>query len=213
MGMKIYYAFVDKSGSTAPTETSHILVIAVLGTEEPIDIRRVIHRFQKKNSSSLPSGELKARKLEPAKVKKVLDKLAQSPIQIVAVIVDPIILNHPPQDPEDIYRWAVSRAVYFMVERYPNVEIVLDRRYTKEPLRFELEKAIRKEITGIPDQYVLIRQDNSSQRKELQAVDFLAWAFFQKYEKNDAQYYDLIAPLVVKEEWLSKQLWDTRQIE
>lgn len=78
--------------------------MAVLGTEEPNDIRRVIHRYQKKNSTSLPSGELNARKLEPAKVKKVLGKLAQSLIQIVAVIVDPFILNHPPQDPEDIYR-------------------------------------------------------------------------------------------------------------
>ena len=210
--MQIYYAFVDESGSTAPTETSHILVVAALGAEAPIAIRRVVHRFQKKYCSSLPSGELKARKLEPAKVKQVLGKLAQSPIQIVAVIVDPFILHHPPQDPEDIYRWAVSRAVYHMVERHPGVEIVLDRRYTKELLRFELEKTIRKAIIGIQDQVVLIRHDDSSRRKELQAVDFLAWAFFQKYEKNDCQYYDLIAPLVVKEEWLSKQLWDARQI-
>jgi hypothetical protein len=212
MNMKIYFAFIDESGSTASSDTSHILVVAVLGTEEPIDIRRVIHRFQKKNKTSLPSGELKARKLEPLKVKKVLGRLAQSPIQIVAVIVDPYILNHPPQDPEDIYRWAVARAVYLIVERYPSVEIVLDRRYTKEELRFELEKAIRQAIIDIPEQYVLIRHDDSSQRKELQAVDFLAWAFFQKYEKNDPQYYDLIAPLVIKEEWLSKKLWETRQI-
>jgi len=208
---KIYYAFVDESGSTTPTETSHILVVAVLGTGEPIDIRKVIRQFQKKGRPNFPSEELKARKLEPAEIKEVLGKLAQSPIQIVAVIVGPTILNHPPQDPEDIYRWAVSRAVFYMVERYPSLEIVLDRRYTKESLRFELEKAIRKAIIGIPDQYVLIRQEDSSQQKELQAVDLLAWAFFQKYEKNDPQYYDLIAPLVIKEEWLSKQLWDTRQ--
>jgi hypothetical protein len=211
--MKLYYAFVDESGSTASTETSHFLVVAVFGTEEPLDIRRVIRRYRKKNKGSLPSGELKARKLEPTSVKEVLGKLAQSPIQIMAVIVDPFILNHPPQDPEDIYRWAVSRAVYSMVERYPRIEIVLDRRYTKESLRFELEKAIRRAITGISEQYVLIRQDDSSQREELQAVDFLAWAFFQKYEKNDSQYYDLIAPLVIKEDWLSKQQWDARQIK
>jgi len=207
----MHYAFVDESGSTAPTETSHLLVVAVLGTEEPISIRRVIHRFQKKLNTSLPAGEIKAGKLEPAKIKKVLGKLAQSPIQIVAVIVDPYILNHPPSDPEDIYRWAVSRAVYHMVERYPSVEIILDRRYTKESLRFELEKSIRQSLTGISGQYVLIRHDDSSERKELQAVDFIAWAFFQKYEKNDSQYYDLISPLVFKEEWLSKQLWDTRR--
>jgi len=211
--MRIYYAFVDESGSTATTDTSHILVVAVLATEEPDSIRRAIRQYQKKNRSSLPSGELKARKLAAAQVKQVLGILAQSPIQIVAVIVDPFILDHPPKDPEDIYRWAVSRAVYHVVERYPMVEIVMDRRYTKESLRFELEKAIRQAITSIPEQYVLIRQDDSSQRKELQAVDFLAWAFFQKYEKNDAQYYNLIAPLVIEEEWLSKQKWDSMPIK
>jgi len=131
----------------------------------------------------------------------------------VAVIVDPFVLDHPPQDPEDIYRWAVSRAVYHVVERYPGVEIILDRRYTKEALRFELEKAIRQAIIDIPQQYVLIRQDDSSQREELQAVDFVAWAFFQKYEKNDSHYYDLISSLVIKEEWLKKQLWDSRRIK
>jgi Protein of unknown function (DUF3800) len=208
---QIYYAFVDESGSTALSETSHILVVAVLGTGEPVEIRKVIRQFQKKDKPNLLSGELKARKLKPATIKKVLGQLAQSPIQIVAVIVDPTILSHPSQDSEEIYRWAVSCAVFYMVERYPSLDIVLDRRYTKEPLRFELEKAIRKAIIGIPDQYVLIRQEDSSQQKELQAVDFLAWAFFQKYEKNDPQFYDLIAPLVIKEEWLSKQQWDSRQ--
>jgi len=76
MTMKIYYAFIDESGGTAPTETSHILVVAVIGTNDPVDIKRIIHRFQKRNSTSLPSGELKARKLEPDKIKKVLGKLA-----------------------------------------------------------------------------------------------------------------------------------------
>lgn len=210
MVLKIFYAFVDESGSTAPTETSHILVIAVLGTENPVDIGRVIHRIQKKNGASLPSGEIKARKLATAVIKKVLGKLAKTAIQIVAVIVDPYVLDHPSEDPEDIYRWAVSRAVYHLVERYPNVEIVLDRRYTKELLRYELEKAIRQAITDIPEQYVLIRHEDSSRRRELQAVDCVAWAFFQKYEKGDCQYYDLIAPLILKEELLSKQLWETR---
>jgi hypothetical protein len=208
---QIYYAFVDESGSTALSETSHILVVAVLGTGEPVEIRKVIRQFQKKDKPNLLSGELKARKLKPTTIKKVLGRLAQSPIQIVAVIVDPTILSHPPQDSEEIYRWAVSCAVFYMVERYPSLDIVLDRRYTKEPLRFELEKAIRKAIIGIPGQYVLIRQEDSSQQKELQAVDFLAWAFFQKYEKNDPQFYDLIASLVIKEEWLNKQQWDTWQ--
>jgi hypothetical protein len=144
------------------------------------------------------------------KTREILGKLAQLPVRIIAVIIDPYVLHHPPEDPEEIYRWAVSRAVFHLVERCPNVEIVLDRRYTKEPLRYELEKEIRRAITGIPRQVVLIRHGDSSQWRELQAIDFVAWAIFQKYEKHDCQFYDLIAPLVLKEEWLSKQQWDAR---
>ena len=211
MSPGLHYAFLDESGSTAATGASHLLVVCALATKTPAEIHKIIRRFQKKAGFSLPAGELKARKMEPAKIEKVLTGLAQAPIQIVAVIVDPYILAHPPQDPEDIYRWAVSLAVSHVVERYASVEIVLDRRYTKEALRFELEKAIRQALIGFPEQYVLIRQDDSSQRKELQAVDFVAWAFFQKYEKNEARYHDLIARLVIKEEWLSKELWDARK--
>jgi len=43
----MYYAFVDESGSTASTETSHILVVAVIGTKELVTIHRIIHRFKK----------------------------------------------------------------------------------------------------------------------------------------------------------------------
>jgi hypothetical protein len=50
--MKVYYAIIDESGSTASTETSHFLVVAALVTEEPVAIRRIIHRLQKKNRSS-----------------------------------------------------------------------------------------------------------------------------------------------------------------
>ena len=38
----------------------------------------------------------------------------------------------------------------------------------------------------LPQKMVLIRQINSQMQRGLQAADFIAWAFFQKYEKTTA---------------------------
>ena len=74
-------------------------------------------------------------------------------------------------------------------------------------MRYQLEKAIRQEIAGLPQEYVLIRQEDSLLFKELQAVDFIAWAFFQKFERADDHFYELIAPRVVDLDVISKPIW------
>jgi hypothetical protein len=93
------------------------------------------------------------------------------------------------------------------VEHFPRVEICLDKRYTNEYLRYELEKHIRENLMDISPQLALIRQQSSYTRKELQAADAVAWAFFQKYERQDPLFYDVIASKVVAEELIEKRHW------
>lgn len=94
-----------------------------------------------------------------------------------------------------------------VVKKYPKVEIVLDRRYTKKHLRLLLEISIREEISNIPRQIVVIRQEDSISIKKLQAVDFIAWALYQKYEHNNVSFYEIISSLIIEEEIVSKQSW------
>jgi hypothetical protein len=108
---------------------------------------------------------------------------------------------------EVIYRQAVAKTVYKLVECYPRVNICLDRRYTNERHRFELESQIRESIQNLPQKVVLIRQENSTNRKELQAVDAIAWALFQKYERDNASFYDIISSRMVAEEIIREKDW------
>jgi len=116
-------------------------------------------------------------------------------------------LKLPLKDPEEIYRWTISRLISMVVKKYPKVEIVLDRRYTKKHLRLLLEISIREEISNIPRQIVVIRQEDSISIKKLQAVDFIAWALYQKYEHNNVSFYEIISSLIIEEEIVSKQSW------
>jgi hypothetical protein len=208
MSEPLHLAYIDEAGNVVPDGRSHILVVAALGMHKSPAIARIIRKAQKKAGSSQASGELKAKKEQSGRIEKLLAALAKQPIEIYAVIIDQQVLVHLPQDPEDVYRWAVARLAAKIVRRYPAVELILDRRYTKERLRYLLEKSIREQMMSLPQRYVMVRQQDSIACKELQAVDFIAWALFQKYERGDSRFYDRIAARVVEEELVTRSVWE-----
>jgi hypothetical protein len=211
MSEPILLAYIDEAGNVVPSDRDHILVVAALGVQKSPAIARIIRKAQKKVGSSLAAGELKAKKERSGRIEKLLAALAKEPIEIYAVIIDQQALEHRPNDPEDVYRWAVARLAAKIVRRHPAVELILDRRYTKEGLRYLLEKAIREQLVSLPQRYVMVRQEDSLGCKELQAVDFIAWAFFQKYERGEGRYYDRIAARVIEEELVTRPVWERSQ--
>jgi len=207
----VHFAYIDEAGNVAASRHNHILVVAALGIENSRTIARIIRKTQKKYGSSLASGELKAKKERASLTENLLTAFSKEPIEVFSVIINRQIIEHPPEDPEDIYRWSMARLISKLVKRYPNIEVVLDRRYTKEHLRYQLEKTIREGIINLPQQYMMIRQEDSVNTKELQAVDFIAWALFQKYERGECRFYDRIASTIIEEEWITRQIWEAAQ--
>ena len=74
-----------------------------------------------------------------------------------------------------------------------------------------LEKEIRERISDFHHQVVIIHQEDSIARKELQAADFISWAFFQKYERGDCQFYEIISGNVIIEKVIRDRLWKIPQ--
>ncbi|MCP4164666.1 MAG: DUF3800 domain-containing protein [Chloroflexi bacterium] len=105
------------------------------------------------------------------------------------------------------YREAVARLVAHCVARWPRIDLFLDKRYTKKSLRRELELVIREGVVHLPQEVVLIRQEDSRNSKGLQAVDFVAWAIYQKYEADDERFYAIIQDKIIVEETIQHHLW------
>ncbi|OGO74868.1 MAG: hypothetical protein A3K41_14510 [Chloroflexi bacterium RIFOXYD12_FULL_57_15] len=206
MDMTLHYAFIDESGTVGSTGT-HFLVVAVLTAVTPRDLELPVRRALKKYGRSLTKGEIKATHASVKTNLRMLEAIASHEVSIVAVIVDQQAIVRQPKDPEEIYRQAVARAIHILLEHFPRVEICLDKRYTNEILRYELEKHIRENLVDISPQLALIRQQSSHTRKELQAADAVAWAFFQKYERGNSRFYDVIASKVLLEELIAKKKW------
>jgi hypothetical protein len=203
----MHYAFIDESGTVGIEKGTHFLIIAVICGNQARDIEIPVRRAQKKFGTSLASGEMKANSSREAVILRLLRELVKEDIQIVVVVVDQKLVKRPPVDEEEIYRKAVSRAVYLLVERWPRIQICMDQRYTNSQFRFELEKRIREEIVDLPQKVVLIRQLNSQAQRGLQAADFIAWAFFQKYERADSRFVEVLASRVMQEELIVQKTW------
>jgi len=203
----MHYAFIDESGTVGLSGGTHFLVVALLSASQPRDIEMPVRRVLKKYGTSLSRGEIKAADYEEKAVARLLAAIARQDVSVYSTIVDQSVIVKPPDRLEEIYRRAVSNTVYHLVARYPRLNICLDRRYTNARHRFELETQIRETIQELPQKVVLIRQENSMSRKELQAVDAVAWAVFQKYERNNDVFYNIIAPRIVFEEMIREKDW------
>ncbi len=207
MSINTHYAFIDESGSVGAPRGSHYLVVGVLAVADPRDLVLPVSRALKKYGRNPAHGEMKASSASEKTNLRLLSAIALQNVSIVAVVVNQLVITLPPSDPEEIYRQTVARAVHHLVERFPSIEICMDKRYTNETLAYELEKQIRANLVDLPTQMVLIRQQSSHTRKELQAVDAVAWAFFHKYERGDPRFYEVIAHRVIVEDVVSQKKW------
>jgi len=199
MEIESVYAFIDESGTVGAKTGTRFLVVVSLSVNQPRALELTIRRAIKKYGSKIASGEIKAADFEERDILRLLREIEKEDITVVAVILDQGAIRRQPKKAEANYRRLVARAIRYLVQRSPRAEICIDKRYTNERLRYLLEKTIREEIADLP-QVVLIRQENSSSRKELQAADAVAWSLFQKYERNDSRFYDVIASKIVIED-------------
>ena len=207
MNAILHYAFMDESGTVGASTGTHFLIVAVLTTTNPRNVERLVRRAMKKFGPNLGSGEIKAADFDESAILRLLSEIAEEETVIMATIVDQYAIRYPPKDMEGIYRRAAAWTVRHLAENFPRLELSIDKRYTNAYLRRLLEKAIRDEMENLPHHNVIIQQENSVSRKELQAVDTIAWAIFQKYERDDPRFYDIIAPNIMKETVIRQKDW------
>lgn len=197
------YAYLDEFGGVShKVEQDRYLIVAALITDAPRQLDLLINRTRQRFDVLRPKSELKATHAPAPAIRWILSRVAALDVKLIVVVQDKVALSKFPKEPEDLYRHTVAHAIRHCVVGWPQIEVVIDKRYTQEHLRTKLEWRIRSAIADIPGQTVLIRQADSQTVKGLQIVDFVAWAAGQKYLRRDGSYFELVKTQVVVEEVL-----------
>lgn len=201
-------AFIDESGSPAPTSGEKYFVVAALTTDSPRLIQSQLKRMRQSLGVKLRGKEIKAAHSRPAVIKRFLNWLSQGEFEIFVVIVDQ--QDVPEDSGESLYQTAISRVILHCLIRHPHLHVHLDRRYTNRQQALQLEQRIRKEVRHIPEQVLIIEQVDSAAYPGLQAVDFVAWALRKKYEFGETWAAELLEKIVVVEELINKKSGSAR---
>ena len=208
---QLWYGYLDESGDVAPFTGSRHLIVTILLTPNARPIELHVKRARMALGRKTRPDEMKATAVETTVVQRLLQAIIDENTEIIAVVADKRAIRRPPDDPEDIYREVMAQAVRICVERHPHVDLWFDKRYTKPTLRHLLEKTIRDRIADIPQQAMLLYQEDSQRQRGLQAVDHVAWAFYQKYERDDDRFYQILKRKIVSEEVLARSVVENQK--
>lgn len=89
-----------------------------------------------------------------------------------------------------------------VVKNNDKISIYIDQRETNKFLKKNFEDYLRDNLMKRGNNNFEIRIRPSHAEKCLQAVDFISWAIFRKYEKGDYEFYELIKRKIIEENLL-----------
>lgn len=207
----MFYIFLDESGDLGFSERSSrwfILTIVLTNNHRKIEkCVKKVHRGLKKKYKKVK--ELYAYHSDDITKKRVLKHLSE----IDDLQIHCIILNK-----EKVYvdlrnqkNYLYNYTANILLDRLYNkknfkdddqVVICIDQRETNKFLKKNFEDYLTNSLTKRGSNGFEIKIKSSHTEKCLQAVDFISWAIFRKYEKNDYEYYEMIKSKVLGESLL-----------
>ncbi|MBI4771338.1 MAG: DUF3800 domain-containing protein [Chloroflexi bacterium] len=199
--------YFDESGDVAPFSGSRHFILAGYVTANPRPVELHVQRARKRLRKQPGLSELKWSTSEFPISERLLSGLAGENLEVYAVVINKRAILRPPQENEELYRRAVLSLLLQVSERRSRLSFFLDKRYTTPGLFDRLEGNLRESLMGLSDRAVVIRQLDSQQNKAIQAADFVAGAFYLKYEKGDERLWRILEPRIVVEEMLTIPKW------
>lgn len=205
------YIFLDESGDLGFKKTSsRWFLFTIALTFEPRSLERVtksIWRSLKKKHKRI--GELHASHEKDITRERMLRYINEiKDLKILCTILNKEKVYVDLQNQKNyLYNYTAN----ILLDRLHTKELLsinepihlyIDRKDTKKYLRENFINYLSNSMKKRRDSHFDIKLHSSHENKSLQAVDFISWAIFRKYEKGDYKFYDIIKNKVVDEKLL-----------
>lgn len=206
------YIFLDESGDLGfkPTSSKWFIFTIVL-TNDHRKVEKVIKKIRnglKKKYKRV--NELHAYHSQPLIRKKMLKLLSENrDLKVFCVILNKKKVYVDLQNQKNyLYNYTANILLdrlhhnKKLVDINEPIELYIDQKDTNKFIRDNFEKYLKQNFTKRGNIKVNIKIKPSHTEKCLQAVDFISWAIFRKYEQNDYEYYEIIKSKVLEENLL-----------
>lgn len=205
------YIFVDESGDLgfdfSKKKTSKFFVITFLFTESKRPIEKVVKKIHSQLQSNYRKnkGVLHATKEKPLTRKRFLKKLAEKDCYVMTIYLNKRKVYTRLQDEKAVlYNYVVNilldRIFTAKILRdYKKLELVASKKETNKFLNENFTNYLNSQAKNRHQIELSITIKTPSEEKSLQAVDFISWSIFRKYEYGDESYYEIIKNKIKEE--------------
>lgn len=203
------YIFMDESGDlgfdfTKGGTTSYFL-ITFLFTQHKRSIEKCVkkvHKGLKKKYRKI--GVLHAYKEEPITRKRLLYLLSKKDCRIMTILLNKKKVYTRLHDEKAVLYNYITNILLdriFSKKLLPSssYQIVASRKETNRFLNQNFKSFLSDQVAVNHNVEINIQIKTPSEEKCLQAVDFVSWAIFRKYENGDDTYYKIIKERIVEE--------------
>lgn len=205
------YIFLDESGDLGFKSSSSkwfLFTIAIVSDSRSLErvIKRIWRPLKKKHKRL---GELHAYHADAITRTRVLQRLSE--LEDLKVLT--IILNKKKVyvDLQNQKNYLYNYTANILLDRLHSsgllkigeaIELYIDRKDTNKRLRENFVEYLNNAMLVRRDGVFRVTLHASHENKSLQAVDFISWAIFRKYEHGDFEYYELIKSKIADERLL-----------
>lgn len=203
--------FLDESGDLGfSPRSSRWLILTILLTENHRKVEKAVkkvhHGLRKKHRNI---KELHAYNVDSVTRKRMLRYLAeQEDCKVLCIVLNKEKVYVDLQNQKNyLYNWTANILLDRLhnkniIKSNENIEIFIDQKETNKFLKENFEKYLQGSFRKWKNDQVNIEIKPSHTEKCLQAVDFISWAIFRKYEMGDYAYYEIIKDKIIEENLL-----------
>lgn len=198
--MKQKYMYIDESGDLGFEEgSSKYIIISCLMVENPNEIDRIIKNMRrnkfKKELSKM--NELRAYKLYNHIKIYMLRKLNTVPeVKVFHIILEKkkVFSNYLKNDKHKLYNFIAGKLAKNIPLSNTNIEIKVDKSKGNIFLQRDFNEYFKRMLEqGNDGINCKIEHSYSHSWSGLQFADLLAWCCFQKFEKNNSSYLEILS--------------------
>lgn len=190
----------DKRGTTS----YFLITFLFTRSKRPIEkcVKKVHLGLRKKYKKI---GVLHAYIEEPATKRRLLSLLAEKDCKIMTILLNKKKVYTKLQDEKPVLYNYVTNILLDriftkkLIQSDDSIKIIASRKETNKFLNENFKSYLHSQLAANYKVKVSISVKTPAEQKALQAVDFVSWAIFRKYEYKDDSYYNLIRGKIVEE--------------
>lgn len=207
------YIFLDESGDLGfGKKSSKWFLFTLVVVDDPRKLERIVKKIRKtlNKKHKIKLSELHAYHCDNITRTRMLNSLAKEDIYVVTTVLNKDKVYVDLQNQKNyLYNFTANiildRLINTkLIDHTKHISLVVDRKDTKRHLRDNFISYITstmKERRSGSEKFKMSLAA-SHEDKGLQAVDFISWAIFRKYEKGEFEFYEIIKNKIIDERLL-----------